>query len=116
MQIDTLKQKVFDLLKENDIDVSLLDVRSLPCYGGDIRIYLNTYERTNSRISFRATGKAEKQPDGSWRTAGTRGRHTTVERNCVVFNEEDFSGQVERKYTLIDYNIDMIKRYLTLNT
>lgn len=112
--VGELKRKVIKLLTENDIDVSLLDIRALKSYGGDVRVYLANIERQNKRVSFRATGKREKQADGSYRTQGTKGRHFVNEKECAIFNSEDFKNDDNAEYNkeIIDYSIYQIKRYL----
>ena len=104
-----LKDKVISLLKENDIDTNLLKIKALTCYGGDVRVYLDELERQSQRTSFRATGEREKQTDGSYRQAGTRGKHFVTERQFAVFNVEDFENNDKE---MIDYSIYQIKRYL----
>ena len=56
-----LRNKVIALLTENDIDVSLLDIRALKSYGGDLRVYLTNVERQNKKVSFGefAAGESE---------------------------------------------------------
>jgi hypothetical protein len=108
-EVVELRNKVIALLTENDIDVSLLDIRALKSYGGDVRVYLTNVERQNKKVSFRATGEKEKQADGSYRQKGTKGRHFVTERECAIFNAEDFKNNDKE---IIDYSIYQIKRYL----
>lgn len=104
-----LKEKVLAELAGAGIDVSVLDIRALKCYGGDVRVYTDTITRNNKRSSFRKTGIVSQE--GSRTTyAGTRGVHSTTERHYYVFNSEDF--EVERKHSMIDYNINQIKKFL----
>lgn len=108
-EVAELKTKVVALLVENDIDISLLDIRALKSYGGDVRVYLASVERQNQRTSFRRNGKTEKLTNGSTVIYGTRGRHFVNERECAIFNSEDFACNDKE---MIDYSIYQIKRYL----
>lgn len=106
-KVQELKDKVLNLLAENKIDVSKLEVRALTCYGGDVRVYLGVNERLSRRIAFRREGVA--QTTGSITTyTGTIGKHIITERDYITFNEEDFTSD----YSMSEYNIYSLKKYL----
>lgn len=84
------RQNVIDWLKEN-FNISGLKIRAYNCYGGDVRIYLGTYQEfPNNKESFRRKEavKDEKGNITGWN--GTRGIHTRKYPDYITINYDEF--------------------------
>ena len=57
-----LRNKVIALLTENDIDVSLLDIRALKSYGGDVRVYLTNVKDKIKKYHLGQLVKKKNKP------------------------------------------------------
>lgn len=108
-ELTEFKEVVIDFLENYGIDTSLLDIRAFQQFGGDIRIYTNDYiESVNKKNSFRRE-KIIRNKDGVV-YEGTRGHHTTIRFDPIIFNRDDFDEFLENKYETWNFIYDKLNK------
>lgn len=98
------RKKVFDFLKENNIDYSTRKVRTYNTrrYGIEIRFYGEPIEMLNSKFSRR---KMSEQEIAEHKAMGnnynsTYGKFSKRISNYIYINEEIFKTDEEKQFTL----------------
>lgn len=115
-ELETFRENATKWLKENF--TAKLKTRFLTCYGGEVRIYDDYIEYTNTKSSFRRTEPDYR--DGKivgW--IGTRGKHTTRVPQYVSICRDEFDKikciyageESEEKDFYEDYLFSKLKEY-----
>lgn len=115
-ELADFKKKVILFLEDYGINTDCLDIRGFQQYGGDVRVYTNSYiELINKKSSFRRENVI-KNKDGSVQCKGTRGHHSIKLADPIIFNRDDWNEFLEGKndkYGFWDFiykKLDELKR------